>query len=126
MAHNVFNHHNGVIHENADAEDEREQKQAAKTTYTPQPEKMTTTSRQAEITQELGFEATVTEAKPAKMNIGDAMNETASDGTPYGGKETADLVNRLNAMRKAKGGPSEKPEHARKMAAIEAILEARR
>ena len=96
-------------------------------TYTPQPEKMTTTSRQAEITQELGFEATVTEApKPAKMNIGDAMNETASDGTPYGGKETADLVNRLNAMRKAKGGPSEKPEHARKMAAIEAILEARR
>ena len=95
------------------------------TTYTPQPEKTITISRQDEITQELGFEDTVTEAKPAKMNIGDAMNELSSDGTPYGGKETADLVNRLNAMRKAKGGSSEKPEHSKKMLAIQTILEAR-
>lgn len=97
-------------------------------TYPTQAEKMTTT-RQAEIVTELGFEATVTEAPkaaPYKMPIGEAMNETASDGTPYGGKETADLVNRLNAMRKVAGTEKAKPEHSRKMAAIEAILEARR
>ena len=95
------------------------------TTYTTQPERMTTTSRQADITQELGFEATVTEAKPAKMNIGDAMNELSSDGTPYGNLETADLVNRLNAMRKVVGTAKEKPEHSKKMLAIQTILAAR-
>ena len=41
----------------------------AKTTYTTQPEKMTTTSRAAEITQELGFEAVVTEAPKAAPKI---------------------------------------------------------
>lgn len=119
--------------EHEPAEDEREQKQTAKTTYTTQPEKMTTTSRQAEITQELGFEATVTEAPkaeapkaaPAKMNVGDAMNELSSDGTPYGGLQTPDLVNRLNSMLKLKGTPKATPEHARKILAIQTILEAR-
>ena len=90
----------------------------AQVVYEEKAESMTTTSTPAP--------AKPAQAAPYKMPIGEAMNETGSDGTPYGGKETADLVNRLNAMRKVKGTSSEKPEHARKMAVIEAILEARR
>ena len=52
---------------------EQKAEKAEKTTYQTQPERVTTTSRAAEITQELGFEAVVTEApkatpKPANGN----------------------------------------------------------
>lgn len=64
-------------------------------------------------------------AKPMNMAIGDAMNEKGSDGTPYGTMETPDLVNRFNAMKKVIGTDKEKPEHARKMLAIQTILNER-
>ena len=87
------------------------------TTYTAQPERMTTTSEAP---------AQPPAAQLAAMTIGEAMNETSSDGTIYGSKETPDLVNRLKAMRKAIGSDKEKPEHARKMLAIQTILNERK
>ncbi len=103
---------------------------------TPSPVQATT--RSAEIITELGF----TEQPPANpvnmsapevmaehkatMTIGEAMNETAEDGTTYGSMETPVLANRMNSMMKVKGTESAKPEHARKMAAIQMILKARK
>lgn len=93
-------------------------KREDKTTYPTQEERLTTTSPARTDAQP--------PAQPAAMTIGEAMNEPASDGTIYGSKETPDLVNRLNAMRKAIGSDKEKPEHARKMLAIQTILNERK
>ncbi len=95
-------------------------------TYPTQEERLTTTSPARTDAPPPAPSTAAHSAQPAAMTIGEAMNETSSDGTIYGSKETPDLVNRLNAMRKAIGSDKEKPEHARKMLAIQTILNERK
>ncbi len=124
------------IYADEDTDGNQTEHKPTKQAEQPAPAPAQAPARADEIVTELGFtppaasqtaELTkISPSKPGAMTIGEAMNETAEDGTTYGNMETPALANRMNSMMKVKGTESAKPEHARKMAAIQMILNARK